>query len=157
MNKLTIRPINTGFVTMIPRQYLYHHSTTAFYPEASDKEEEYPVFVYLAEGGDKLLLVDTGMAYTERADRYHHHGSYQPEGMAIAEQLAKLGYQPEDIGIVVFTHLHWDHCFYMEKFTNAEFYVNRREYEFAMDPIPLYYKSDEAPQLGLPGLLRGFP
>lgn len=68
MSNLTIRPINTGFVTMIPKQYLYHHSTVAYYPDASDREEEYPVFTYLVEGGDKLLLVDTGMAYTERAD-----------------------------------------------------------------------------------------
>lgn len=111
MSNLTIRPINTGFVTMIPKQYLYHHSTVVYYPDASDREEEYPVFTYLVEGGDKLLLVDTGMAYTERADKYHHHGSYQPEGMAIADQLAKIGYKPEDIDIVVFTHLHWDHCF----------------------------------------------
>ena len=57
--------------------------------------------------------------------------------------------RPEDIDIVVFTHLHWDHCFYMDKFTNAKFYVNKKEYEFAMDPIPLYYKSYEAPQLGI--------
>lgn len=149
MNNLTIRPINTGFVTMIPKQYLYHHSTAAFYPDASDKEEEYPVFTYLVENGDKLLLVDTGMAYTERADQYHHHGSYQPEGMSIVGQLEKIGYRPEDIDIVVFTHLHWDHCFYIEKFTNAQFYVNQKEYEFAMDPIPLYYKSYEAPQLGI--------
>ena len=63
MSNLTVRPINTGFVTMIPKQYLYHHSTVAFYPEASDQEEEYPVFTYLVEGGGKLLLVDTGMAY----------------------------------------------------------------------------------------------
>lgn len=154
MSNLTVRPINTGFVTMIPKQYLYHHSTVAFYPEASDQEEEYPVFTYLVEGGGKLLLVDTGMAYTERADKYHHHGSHQPEGMSIVEQLAALGYKPEEIDIVVFTHLHWDHCFYMEKFTNAEFYVNKKEYEFAMNPIPLYFKSYEAPELGLPGLLR---
>lgn len=149
MGDLTIRPINTGYVTMIPNQYLYHHSTVKFYPNASDQEEEYPVFAYLVEGGDKLLLIDTGMAYTERASKYHHHGSRQPEGMAIAEQLAKIGYTPEDIDIVVFTHLHWDHCFYMEKFTNAEFYVSEKEYHFAMDPIPLYYKSYEAPQLGI--------
>ena len=139
MSNLTVRPINTGFVTMIPKQYLYHHSTVAFYPEASDQEEEYPVFTYLVEGGGKLLLVDTGMAYTERADNYHHHGSHQPEGMSIVEQLAALGYKPEEIDIVVFTHLHWDHCFYMEKFTNAEFYVNKKEYEFAVNPIPLYF------------------
>ncbi len=60
-----------------------------------------------------------------------------------------LGYKPEEIDIVVFTHLHWDHCFYMEKFTNAEFYVNKKEYEFAMNPIPLYFKSYEAPELGI--------
>ena len=149
MSNLTVRHINTGFVTMIPRQYLYHHSTVAFYPEASDQEEEYPVFTYLVEGGGKLLLVDTGMAYTERADKYHHHGSHQPEGMSIVEQLAALGYKPEEIDIIVFTHLHWDHCFYMEKFTNAKFYVNKKEYEFAMNPIPLYFKSYEAPELGI--------
>lgn len=149
MNHLTIRPLNTGFVTMIPKQYLYHHSVAGFYPEASDVEEEYPVFTYLVEGGDKLLLVDTGMADTERAGKYHHHGSRQPEGMSIMEQLGKAGYRPEDIDIVVFTHLHWDHCFYMERFTNASFYVNQKEYEFAMNPIPLYYKSYEAPQLGI--------
>ena len=67
MGDLTIRPINTGYVTMIPKQYLYHHSTVKFYPNASDQEEEYPVFAYLVEGGDKLLLIDTGMAYTETA------------------------------------------------------------------------------------------
>ena len=149
MSTLRIRQVNTGFVTMIPKQYLYHHSVVKFYPEASDHEEEYPVFTYLVEGGEKLLLVDTGMAWTDRASQYHHPGSYQPEGMSIVEQLAKLGYRPEDVGIVVFTHLHWDHCFYMEKFTNAKFYVHEAEYRFAMDPIPLYYKSYEAPQLGI--------
>lgn len=149
MSNLTIRPINTGYVTMIPRQYLYHHSTLGFYPDASDEEEEYPVFTYLIEGGEKLLLVDTGMAGTERADKYHHQGSCQPEGMSITDQLAKIGYQPGDIDIVVFTHLHWDHCFYMDKFTNAKFYVNQKEYEFAMNPIPLYFKSYEAPQMGI--------
>lgn len=69
--------------------------------------------------------------------------------MSILEQLEKLGYSPEDIDLIIFTHLHWDHCFYMEKFPRAEFWVNRKEYEFAMDPIPLYYKSYEAPQLGI--------
>lgn len=149
MSSLTIRPINTGFVTMVPKLYLYHHSTVKYYPNASDKAELFPVFTYLIEGGDKLLLVDTGMADTERANKYHHPGSIQPEGMSIIEQLEKLNYKPSDIDIVVFTHLHWDHCFYMQQFTNAKFYVNRKEYEFAMDPIPLYYKSYEAPQLGI--------
>jgi glyoxylase-like metal-dependent hydrolase (beta-lactamase superfamily II) len=149
MSNLRIRPINTGFVTMIPSLYLYHHSTTKYYPNASSKAEEFPVFTYLIEGGEKLVLVDTGMSDTKRADAYHHPGSYQPKGMSIVEQLQKIGYQPTDIDIVLFTHLHWDHCFYMDKFTNAQFIVNKKEYDFAMNPIPLYYKSYEAPELGI--------
>ena len=57
----------------------------------SDKKVALPVFIFLIEGGKELVLVDTGMAWTERADKYHHGGSYQPEGMAIHEQLAKIG------------------------------------------------------------------
>ena len=37
----------------------------------------------------------------------------------------------------------------MEKFTKAQFIAHRKEYEFALDPIPLYYKSYEHPALGL--------
>jgi len=157
MRSLTIRPINTGFVTMVPKLYLYHHSTVQFYPDASDKEELFPVFTYLVEGGEKLLLIDTGMSDTKRANTYHHPGSMQPAGMSIIEQLAKIGYKPEDVEIVVFTHLHWDHCFYMQKFTKAKFFVNTKEYAFAMNPIPLYYKSYEAPQLGITRPFEGIP
>ena len=69
--------------------------------------------------------------------------------MAIHEQLEKLGYKPEDIDIVVFTHLHWDHMFYVEKFKNATLIAHEREWEFANNPIPLYYKSYEHPALGI--------
>lgn len=155
MSNLRIRPINTGFVTMVPKLYLYHHSTTKYYPNASDKAEEFPVFTYLIEGGEKLVLVDTGMADTERANAYHHPGSFQPEGMSIIEQLDSIGYKPTDIDVVIFTHLHWDHCFYMEQFTNAQFYVNKKEYAFANDPIPLYYKSYEASVLGITSPFHG--
>lgn len=146
---LTIRPINTGFVTTMPKQYLYHHTTIPYLHNVSDERIEMPCFTFLVEGGDKLLLVDTGMSWTERASKFHHPGSRQPEGMSIIEQLAKISYKPEDIDIVVFTHLHWDHMYYMDKFANADFYVHEKEYAFALDPIPLYYKSYEHQVLGI--------
>lgn len=148
MSKLTIRPINTGYVTTFPRQYLYHHSVAGYY-DAPDHQIEMPVFTFLVEGGDQLLLVDTGMAPTERASAYHHKNSRQPAGMSIVEQLRAVGYAPADIDIVVFTHLHWDHCYYMGEFTNARLIAHEREYAFALDPIPLYYKSYEHPALGI--------
>lgn len=149
MSKLTIRPINTGYVTTIPKDYLYHHSVVKYIKDIPDHRIEMPVFTFLIEGGDKLLLIDTGMSWTERANEYHHPNSRQPEGMAIHEQLDKIGYSPKDIDIVVLTHMHWDHMFYLDKFVNAQFYVHEREYAFALDPIPLYYKSYEHPILGI--------
>jgi glyoxylase-like metal-dependent hydrolase (beta-lactamase superfamily II) len=148
MANLTVRPINTGYVPTFPKQYHYHHSTLDYVKNVSDQKVALPVFTYLIEGGKELILVDTGMAWTERASKYHHGGSYQPEGMAIHEQLAKIGYSCADVDKVIFTHLHWDHIFYMEKFTKAQFIASRTEYEFALDPIPLYYKSYEHPILG---------
>jgi len=146
---LTVRPLNTGYVTTVPKEYLYHHSVVKFYDNIPDGRIEMPVFTFLIEGGEKLVLVDTGMAWSERASTYHHPGSRQPEGMSIIDQLKKAGYEPTDIDIVIFTHLHWDHCFYMEQFTNAKFVAHKKEVEFAFDPIPLYYKSYEHPALGI--------
>jgi glyoxylase-like metal-dependent hydrolase (beta-lactamase superfamily II) len=147
MRNLTIKPLNTGFVTTMPKQYLYHHSTTAHLRGVSDDRIEMPVFTYLVEGGDSLLLVDTGMAWSSRASKFHHPGSRQPQGYSIVERLAECGYTCEDVDVVVFTHMHWDHIYYMEKFTKAAFIAHAAEYEFALNPIPLYYKSYEHPAL----------
>ena len=149
MSSLTVRPINTGYVTTIPKEYLYHHSVTKFYPDVPNTRIEMPCFTFLIEGAEKLVLVDTGMAWSERASKYHHPDSRQPEGMAIYEQLEKIGYKPEDVDIIIFTHLHWDHCYYADKFTNAVCYVHETEYQTAFNPIPLYYKSYEHPLLGI--------
>lgn len=149
MKNLTVRPINTGYVPTYPLQYHYHHSCAPYLKDVPNEKVPLPVFTVLIEGGDDLILVDTGMAWTERADKYHHPGSWQAPGMAIHEQLDKIGYKPEDVGLVIFTHLHWDHIFYMEKFTNATYIAHEREVEFAFDPIPLYYKSYEHPALGI--------
>ena len=46
------------------------------------------------------------MAWTERADKYHHPGSWQEEGQDIESQLKAAGYTPADVDIVLFTHLH---------------------------------------------------
>jgi glyoxylase-like metal-dependent hydrolase (beta-lactamase superfamily II) len=149
MSALTIRPINTGFVPTNPFQYHYHHSTQPYLKDVPNEKVPLPVFVYLVEGGDTPLLVDTGMAWTERANDYHHPGSWQEEGQDIESQLKKIGYSCADIGIVVFTHLHWDHIFYAEKFTKARLIAHKREWEFSQQPIPLYYKSYEDPILGV--------
>lgn len=147
MAKYTIRPFNTGYTNSDKKTYIYHHSTHPY--RNVEGKVLLPCFAFLVEGGKDPILVDTGMADTERAGKYHHPGSNQPEGYAIHERLASLGIKCEDVRLVILTHMHWDHVFYMEKFVNARFVASRIEYEFALNPIPLYYKSYEHPILGI--------
>ncbi len=149
MTNYTIRPINTGFVPTYPKQYHYHHSVHNFIEGIKDEKEALPVITFLVEGNGTRILVDTGMAWTERADKYHHPGSIQEPGEAIYEQFERLGIPCDSVDFVLFTHMHWDHIFYMEYFKNATFIAHEREYAFALNPIPLYYKSYEHPFLGI--------
>ncbi len=55
-----------------------------------------PVNLYLAEG-DPLTLVDTGPRF-------------DPAREALHEGLAALGYRPADLGRIILTHIHSDHC-----------------------------------------------
>lgn len=147
MTNYTITPIITGFTNTSKGAYLYHHSVHKFYE--TDGFVKLPVTVFLVQGGGRKILVDTGMSNTEIAGKYHHPGSEQPSGYAIYEQLEKLGVKCEEITDIIFTHLHWDHVYYLEYFKNAKLYVQKAEYDFALNPIPLYYKSYEYPVLGI--------
>ncbi len=147
MTQYTIRPIITGFTHTSKGNYLYHHSVHKYYD--CEGFLDLPVTIFLVEGGGKKILVDTGMSDTARADKYHHPGSVQPEGYAVYEQLEKLGIACAEIDIIIFTHLHWDHVYYLDRFPNARLYVQKNEYEFALAPIPIYHKSYEYPAIGI--------
>ncbi|MDR3756483.1 MULTISPECIES: N-acyl homoserine lactonase family protein [Enterocloster] len=146
---ITITPLNSGFCTSNPKTYHYHPSTHKYYANVSGEDRRLPVFCYLLNTGSELILVDTGMADSDRANRYHHPGSEQLPDQAMPRAVEKAGYRVEDISRIIFTHLHWDHTFYMKEFSNAKYYAQKKEYEFALNPLPLYYKSYEYQWLGL--------
>ena len=141
MLNYTIRPICTGWQYLDKAEY-------ATFRRGRGQIIEHPVLTFLIEGGGRKILVDTGMSDTERSVKYHHDGRQDP-GEAIHEQIAKLGMEMDDIDIIIFTHLHWDHCYNLDKFPNARLYVSEREYRFALNPIPFYMKSYENPALGI--------
>lgn len=147
MQNYTITPIITGYTHTNKATYLYHHSIHKYYD--TEGFVDLPVTIFLVQGNGRKILIDTGMSDTDRAGKYHHPGSVQPEGHAVYEQLDKLGIGCGEIDTIIFTHLHWDHVYYTDRFTNAKMYAQRKEYEFATNPIPLYYKSYEYPALGI--------
>ena len=79
MKEYTITPINTGMVNSNKANYLYHNSTHKYYDVEGNIQ--LPVTVFLVQSEDKKILIDTGMSSTEIANKYHHPGSVQPEGM----------------------------------------------------------------------------
>jgi glyoxylase-like metal-dependent hydrolase (beta-lactamase superfamily II) len=76
-----------------------------------------PVSAYLIEHPQGLVLLDTGWHSLNRTHQLRNL-SFQslvnkadlPAGQAIDEQLARLGYQPKDLDLVLLSHLHCDHA-----------------------------------------------
>jgi glyoxylase-like metal-dependent hydrolase (beta-lactamase superfamily II) len=141
MMDIKIYPINTGFIRIDKGAYVTMG-------QGYGESVEVPDWAFLVTDGKEKILVDTGMSETERAN-WHHPGSYQPAGFVIQDQLKKLGVNAEEINTVIFTHLHWDHCSNMKVFKNAKYYVHSKEFQFALDPHVLYYKSYESKKLGV--------
>ena len=139
--KYTIKPILTGW------QYL-DKGLYATFREGIGTILKHPVFAWLIEGDGHKYLVDTGMASTKISQKYHHDGRQDP-GTAIHEQLAKMGVQTDEIEAIIFTHLHWDHCYNMKQFKKARYITSDVEYAFALDPIPPYWGSYEHEKAGL--------
>jgi glyoxylase-like metal-dependent hydrolase (beta-lactamase superfamily II) len=65
------------------------------------------------------------------------------EPRSIAESLKESGVQPEDIDIVINTHLHDDHCGNNSLFAGALFYAHRDEIAFCRNPHPLDHRYDQ--------------
>lgn len=62
----------------------------------------------LIEDGQQRILVDTGLGDKLSAKKRGHLSLYGEE--RLLDSLRKLGYEPQDIDLVINTHLHSDHC-----------------------------------------------
>ncbi|MGB3222850.1 MAG: N-acyl homoserine lactonase family protein [Desulforhopalus sp.] len=97
-----------------------------------------PHIIWAIEGGEKLIIVDSGPAdpdtlYKERGHILDREGHEEP-----IKVLKNNGIDPSDVEIVIATHLHWDHCGNFSLFPNAIVYVQRRELEFAVAPLDIF-------------------
>ena len=129
----TIQPLLTGWI----HGYKAHFLTLG---RGAAEVVDIPSLAWLLRGPGGPVLVDTGMCESERASRYHYPGSRQEPGQRIDEALAVAGMAPSDIRLIVLTHLHWDHCQNLHRFPGARVVVQRREWDFARDPLPPYYR-----------------
>ncbi|MDH3347083.1 MAG: N-acyl homoserine lactonase family protein [Desulfobulbaceae bacterium] len=97
-----------------------------------------PIYCWYLKGGDKKILVDTGeMMPIISEEREKNIGG---KIYTFEEGLARWELTPEDIDIIIHTHLHNDHCENDYKCTNAEIYVHKKELEHIHSPHPLDFR-----------------
>lgn len=89
--------------------------------------------MWFIEGPKDKIIVDTGCD----ANTSRQHGFSSEQLAYPTDALRKIGLKPSDIDIVILTHMHFDHIEYARQFTNAKLIVQKKEYEYAMNPHPV--------------------
>jgi N-acyl homoserine lactone hydrolase len=91
----------------------------------------WPVHGFVVTHGDHAVLVDTGVGGPQQM-----LDDWQVVNRTVADALAELDLHPSDIGLVINTHLHFDHCGQNAVFKHAPFYVQRGELDRARRESP---------------------
>jgi glyoxylase-like metal-dependent hydrolase (beta-lactamase superfamily II) len=92
------------------------------------------VYSWYIEGADQHILVDTAAEASFMRDA---KGIPTKEILSFEDSLAGLGLKPDDINLVIQTHLHYDHCGHTMKCKNAKVVVQDDELKFALAPHPM--------------------
>ena len=131
MEKYTIIPLPLARVQSEkgPMTYLVGHGQPVVRPY---------LFWYVRAAG-RNVLIDTAIEADDYRN-YHPGFSGHPfEALQTFEEaLASVDCTPEDIDIVIQTHLHMDHMYNTAKCINARIIVQRAELDFALNPHPIF-------------------
>jgi 4-pyridoxolactonase len=99
-------------------------------------ELRFPVYAIFVDHPEAKILIDTGFdkPWVERVLPFEK--PEQSEEQTIVGQLAKIGVRPEEIDILVNSHLHMDHCGANKYFPGAKFVMSKSELRHAFVPDP---------------------
>ena len=99
-----------------------------------------PVPSWLIEHPKGVVLFDTGLHQELRTSRARLHGAFSssgvelPIGEDLTARLAGRGFAPSDVAIVIFSHLHFDHCGGTAELPEARLLLQRAEWEAGHHP-----------------------
>lgn len=126
----TIHPIVVGTKVFDKSMMTYQHGGGQTYT--------IPIYSWYIKGGDQHILVDTGeLNPIQSKVREEAIGG---KIYTFEEGLARFGLKPEDIDIVIHTHLHNDHCENDYKCSRAKVYVHENELRRIHNPHPLDFR-----------------
>ena len=103
----------------------------------------------------KNILVDTGIKDLKRSLKFNRSTKITKKQL-IENRLNEQKIKPEEIDILIFTHLHFDHLGEIEIFKNAQIFIQEDEYKFAKDPLPcqsdMYFIDNIEESIKLPNI-----
>ena len=111
-------------------------AASAFLPGAPDVRTFAPVWSALLRTPEGNVLFDTGLhpVHVERPDATFGQASFKvvmSAEDAIVSRLASLGVRPDDVAVIVNSHLHFDHAGNNGAFPRATFVVQAEHIAFA--------------------------
>lgn len=118
-------------------EYQQFEKSRFTYDKHHGQKIDVALITWLVRGDTHCILVDSGPPiHASQGDRHHLKMVVREDGLAGA--LREQSVKPDDIDTVILTHLHWDHAYNLELFPHARIYVQKRELEYAVNPLPLH-------------------
>src|SRR5271169_311052 len=97
-------------------------------------DDQWPVHGFVVTHPGGAVLVDTGVGGPQ-----HVLDDWRVVNRSVADALAEHDMSPADIGLVINTHLHFDHCGQNAVFRHAPCYVQRAELSRVQRESPELY------------------
>ena len=146
MTSYKVRPLSTGVNDEAETSYHYYLPD---HISAGVKIDEV-YWIFLVEGGDSLVLIDTGPGDPETWGRQVHYFYDRHPDQVPTTALRKIGIEPQDIDIIINTHLHWQNCHGNHLFPRATIYVQADEIREALDPVDPHRRFYTPPEMKPP-------
>jgi N-acyl homoserine lactone hydrolase len=123
--------------------------------------EYMPIWVWIIEHPEGVIAIDTGETvkakdrknYLANESAYSRYISQRTSKFIIEQedelnqQLSKINFKPQNIDLVILTHLHLDHTDGLRFFPKTEIIVNQFEYDHPYANLPTTYPSWFKPKL----------
>lgn len=127
MTKWIVKAIQVGSINL-DRSAMTHY-------KGKGEKIKVPIWCAGATDGVHKVLVDTGIRDPIEYRKAEPGVEQEDDQETVAAVRKVMGWEPEDVDIVINTHLHCDHSGSNSKFKNAKFYIQKREWEAAFNPI----------------------
>lgn len=125
---------NVWNVKLLKMGDLTVEKSTLLYCQSYGEKIRIPMWAVAIYGHGHKILVDTGIDECEWIIEKLSPCERKPNEDIVSAIKTHLGWEPDDVDIIINTHLHHDHCGENRSFKNARFYVQRAEYQAAMNP-----------------------